>query len=101
MHGVGPETADSILLYVAARPVFVIDAYTRRITGRLGLVPRKVCYDACQRFFQRHLEADVETFNEFHALIICLGKEVCRPTPRCAACCLKDGCAYARKQPPS
>ena len=96
VHGVGPETADSILLYAAGRPVFVIDAYTVRIMSRLGLAGEKPDYDRLQRLFSANLEPDRARFNEFHALIVRLGKEVCRPTPRCPECCLNAVCRRAR-----
>ncbi len=96
VHGVGPETADSILLYAAGRPVFVIDAYTVRIMSRLGLAGEKPDYDRLQRLFSANLEPDRALFNEFHALIVRLGKEVCRPTPRCPECCLNAVCRRAR-----
>ena len=95
VHGVGPETADSILLYAAGRPVFVIDAYTMRIMGRLGLA-KNPDYDSLQRLFTGNLEPDPALFNEYHGLLVRLGKEVCRPTPRCPECCLNSRCRRAR-----
>jgi len=94
VHGVGPETADSIMLYAAGKPVFVIDAYTRRITSRLGLAPEKESYAAYQRFFMENLPSDARLFNEYHALLVCLGKNVCRRQPLCAECCLGDICQF-------
>ncbi|MEE8582405.1 MAG: endonuclease [Dehalococcoidales bacterium] len=89
VHGVGPETADSILLYAAGRPVFVIDAYTRRIIDRLGLSPDgRGSYDDYQRLFTASLPADAGLFNEYHALLVRLGKETCRRKPVCSRCCL-------------
>lgn len=96
VHGVGPETADSILLYAAGRPVFVVDAYTTRVISRLGLTGENPGYDSLQRFFTANLAPDAALFNEFHALIVGLGKEVCRPTPRCPECCLNSRCRWAR-----
>lgn len=96
VHGVGPETADSILLYAAERPVFVIDAYTLRIISRLGLTGENPGYDRLQRLFTANLAPDTKLFNEFHALIVRLGKEVCKPTPRCPECCLNAVCRRAR-----
>ncbi|HEY5999699.1 MAG TPA: endonuclease III domain-containing protein [bacterium] len=85
--GIGPETADSILLYAAGRPSFVVDAYTRRVLSRHGLVGEGAAYADIQRLFTGALPADVALFNEYHALIVRLGKEFCRPrAPRCAAC---------------
>ena len=77
VHGIGPETADSILLYAAGKAVFVIDAYTRRIFNRLGLLSQKESYDACQRLFTTNLAADTVLFNEYHALLVRLAKEAC------------------------
>ncbi len=91
-HGIGPETADSILLYAAGRPVFVIDAYTRRLFSRLGLSPRRETYDSWQALFMSSLTADATLFNEYHALIVRHGKEACRRQPRCPACPLLEGC---------
>jgi endonuclease-3 related protein len=94
VHGIGPETADSIILYAAEKPVFVIDAYTRRIVSRLGLAPEKESYAAYQTLFEDNLPADARMFNEYHALLVCLGKKVCRRRPLCADCCLKDMCEF-------
>ena len=88
IHGIGPETADSILLYAAHRPVFVIDAYTKRIIGRLGLAPASNRYEAFQQLFVSNLPHDEGMFNEYHALFVRHGKDVCRKTPRCEGCCL-------------
>ena len=88
IHGIGPETADSILLYAAHRPIFVIDAYTKRIIERLGLAPTHNSYEAFQQLFMDRLPHDEGIFNEYHALFVCHGKEVCRKTPRCEGCCL-------------
>jgi endonuclease-3 related protein len=88
IHGIGPETADSILLYAAHRPVFVIDAYTKRIIGRLGLAPASDSYEALQQLFMARLPHDEGMFNEYHALLVRHGKDVCRKTPRCEGCCL-------------
>jgi endonuclease-3 related protein len=92
VHGVGPETADSILLYAGNKPVFVIDAYTRRIFSRLGLTPAKDTYDSYQALFSNNLPQDTRLFNEYHALIVRQAKEHCRKQPVCADCCLKDIC---------
>ena len=96
VHGIGQETADSILLYAAGKPVFVIDAYTRRIISRLGMVLEKDSYDACQRLFMAHLPADAEMFNEYHALLVRLGKDACRKKPLCQRCCLSNICRFYR-----
>ena len=92
VHGVGEETADSIILYAAHKPVFVIDAYTRRIIDRVGLAPESQSYAAYQALFMDNLPADAGLFNEYHALLVCLGKNVCRRHPLCPQCCLNDIC---------
>ena len=87
ISGVGPETADSILLYAGGLPSFVVDAYTTRVLGRHGLVRAEAGYAEVQALFARALPGDAPLFNEFHALFVRLGKECCRPrAPRCAAC---------------
>ena len=91
-HGIGPETADSILLYAAGRPVFVIDAYTRRTFSRLGLAPEVNRYDGWQTLFGDSLPSDANMFNEYHALIVRHGKQVCRKRPLCHACPLSVIC---------
>jgi endonuclease-3 related protein len=94
VHGIGPETADSIILYAAGKPVFVIDAYTRRIMSRLGLAPERDSYATYQALFRESLPTDAQMFNEYHALLVCLGKKVCRRQPLCADCCLSDLCRF-------
>jgi endonuclease III related protein len=91
-HGIGPETADSILLYAAGRPVFVIDAYTRRTFSRLGVVPGSDTYAGWQRQFSQMLPLEAPLFNEYHALIVRHGKEVCRKRPLCRDCPLSSIC---------
>lgn len=91
-HGVGPETADSILLYAASRPVFVIDAYTRRVFSRLGFEVEPDTYDAWRRLFESAFPPDAEMFNEYHALIVRLAKEHCRKAPVCTGCPLLEVC---------
>ena len=100
IHGIGQETADSIILYGANKPVFVIDAYTRRIISRLGLALDKNSYAAYQALFMENLEPDAKLFNEYHALLVCLGKKVCRPRPLCPQCCLNDICHFAENLSP-
>jgi endonuclease-3 related protein len=92
--GVGPETADSIVLYGARQPLFVVDAYTRRIFGRLGLTRPDAGYDELQRLFMEGLSPSAGLFQEYHALIVALGKDICRPTPVCDRCPLRDLCRY-------
>ncbi len=94
VHGVGQETADSIILYAAEKPIFVIDAYTRRIISRLGLAPEKESYTAYQALFEENLPQDAKLYNEYHALLVCLGKNVCRRQPLCGDCCLDDICNF-------
>ncbi len=92
--GIGQETADSIILYAANKPVFVIDAYTRRIINRIGLAPDSNSYAAYQSLFMDNLPADAGLFNEYHALLVCLGKNVCRHRPLCRQCCLSNICHF-------
>jgi len=95
IYGIGPETADSIILYAARKPVFVIDAYTHRIMDRLRLNPNYGSYEALQAVFAHHIPADEATFNEYHALFVRHGKEVCRKTiPLCQGCPLGDMCYF-------
>ena len=94
VYGVGQETADSIILYAANKPIFVIDAYTRRIINRIGLVPDSNSYNAYQNLFMNNLPADTQLFNEYHALLVYLGKSVCRNHPLCHQCCLKSICHF-------
>ena len=88
VYGIGQETADSIILYAANKPIFVIDAYTRRIVDRIGLAPDSSDYAAYQALFMNNLPADARLFNEYHALLVCLAKNICRPRPLCRQCCL-------------
>ncbi len=90
VNGVGPETADSILLYALGKPVFVVDAYTKRFLRRHNLIEEGATYDEVQKLFADHLEKDVRLFNEYHALIVRLGKDFCKPSPRCEECLLKN-----------
>ena len=89
LRGIGPETADCILLYVLERPVFVIDAYTRRILERHGIDSTHRPYETLQAQFHDALGEDVRVFNEYHALLVRCGKEYCRPKPRCDGCPLE------------
>lgn len=95
-YGIGPETADSILLYAAGRPVFVIDAYTRRVFSRLRVEPKRDNYDGWQKMFEGSLPAESRLFNEYHALIVRLGKEHCRKEPECGGCPLLGVCPTGR-----
>lgn len=96
VRGIGPETADSILLYALDYPYFVVDAYTRRLFRRLGCGPRGNSYHEWQRFFMEALPPDATLFNEYHALIVRHGKERCRARPRCPGCPLLDLCPTGR-----
>jgi endonuclease-3 related protein len=86
VNGVGEETADSILLYAFDKPIFVVDAYTRRLLYRHGLIGIDAAYPRMQDVFAEHLPVDVKMFNEYHALIVRLGKHYCRPKPLCEQC---------------
>lgn len=87
--GLGPETADAILLYAAGRPVFVADAYARRVLARHRLLDRRATYEQARGFFEAHLPSDPALFNEFHALLVAVGKAHCRTVPRCEGCPLR------------
>jgi len=89
LKGIGPETADSILLYACEKPIFVVDAYTRRILGRHGIVDPRIGYEPLQTLFMEHLPRDVDLYKEYHALLVRLGKTHCRPKPRCEGCPLE------------
>ncbi|GAB4487168.1 MAG: endonuclease III domain-containing protein [Thermodesulfovibrionales bacterium] len=89
VNGIGPETADSIILYALGRPVFVIDAYTKRIFSRHKLLNPEAAYDAYQELFHENLERDVSLYNEYHALLVRLAKVHCRTKPLCAGCPLE------------
>ncbi len=89
VKGIGPETADSILLYAFDRGVFVVDAYTARIAVRHRLSEPGADYEQLQELFQSNLPTDTQLFNEFHALLVKLGKEFCRPKPKCHNCPLE------------
>src|SRR2546425_948761 len=87
VHGIGPETADSILLYAASHPVFVVDAYTKRILLRHGLVGEKAGYEEIRQLFEGNLPPDAKLYNEYHALLVNVGKNWCRSQkPLCDQC---------------
>ncbi|MBI5599254.1 MAG: endonuclease III domain-containing protein [Deltaproteobacteria bacterium] len=91
INGIGPETADSILLYAAKRPVFVVDAYTLRVLSRHSLVGEKAGYHDVQRLFMENLAHDVKMFNAYHALIVKTGKDYCKTKePLCKECPLRE-----------
>ncbi|MGO9953715.1 MAG: endonuclease III domain-containing protein [Dissulfurispiraceae bacterium] len=86
VNGIGQETADSILLYSLCKPVFVIDAYTKRVLSRHGIMDVNASYEKYQEIFHRDLDEDVTVFNEYHALLVKVGKEHCSPQPVCEGC---------------
>ena len=92
VNGVGPETCDDILLYAFDRPVFVIDAYTRRLLQRYGLATGKESYEALREGFEAALGPDVGLFQQYHALVVQHAKVSCANRPRCPACCLEEVC---------
>jgi endonuclease-3 related protein len=89
VHGVGRETADSILLYAAGHPIFVVDAYTRRVLGRHRWFDPEAGYDTIRGLFEGSLPRDAALYNQFHAEIVMVGKDHCRPSPRCEGCPLE------------
>jgi len=95
VHGIGPETADSMLLYALDRPVFVVDAYTRRLFMRLEHFGHELGYDSIQHYFQQRLPESLPLFQEFHALIVEHAKRFCKTKPLCAQCPLFDCCPTA------
>lgn len=94
VNGVGPETADSILLYAMNRKIFVVDAYTKRIFSRLNLTSVDDSYDSVQNYFHTEFKGTIKKYNEFHALIVAHGKDICRNKPLCSGCCLRETCFY-------
>jgi endonuclease-3 related protein len=105
VNGVGPETADDMMLYAFNRPIFVVDAYTRRIFSRIGLVDEAIKYEPLREKFEQEfigkrkrasIDERVAHYNEYHALIVVHGKDVCRTKPRCEECCLRGRCAYLK-----
>jgi endonuclease-3 related protein len=95
VNGIGPETADDMVLYAFNRPVFVIDAYTRRLFGRLGLIGGDEGYESLRHAIEAALGPNVAMFNEYHALIVIHAKDVCRVRPRCGECCFSGDCPAA------
>lgn len=94
VRGIGKETADSIVLYAAGKPVFVVDSYTSRLFSRLGIIPAHWGYDQVQEFFTLNLPPDVDLFNQYHALIDGTGHHYCSATPRCGQCPLTGICKH-------
>jgi endonuclease III related protein len=89
VKGIGRETADSILLYALGRPIFVVDAYTARITVRHGLIEPDADYEQLRKLFESNLPQDTQLYNEYHALLVRAGKEFCKPKARCPGCPLE------------
>jgi endonuclease III related protein len=92
LNGLGPEITDDILLYAFKRPVFVIDAYTRRLFARIGVIQGDEAYEKLRYVFESALGPDVTLYNEFHALIVRHAKEVCKSRPACSCCGLAARC---------
>jgi endonuclease III related protein len=100
VNGIGPETADDIVLYAFQRPVFVIDAFTRRLFSRLALIEGHESYEALRHWVEGQLGAtavNVQLFNQYHALIVVHAKEACRKRPSCGGCVLAAGCRFAHR----
>jgi endonuclease-3 related protein len=98
LYGIGPETADSMLLYAAGQPIFVVDAYTRRIGTRWGILKGKESYDKIQDIFMRNIPKSPSLYGEFHALLVELAKRHCRKTPICAGCPVRILCRTGQKR---
>jgi endonuclease-3 related protein len=97
VRGIGPETCDSILLYAGQKPSFVVDAYTKRLFSRLGLLSENASYEEIRGLFMANLPADVQMYNEYHALIVQHCKDFCRKKPLCESCPLNSLCRYYRE----
>ena len=99
IYGIGPETADDILVYAAEKPSFIIDVYTKRILGRLGIIDikPKARYEDYQKLIQDQLPQDVRLFNELHALLDNHAKVICKKNPICSECVLVDVCNWAQQ----
>jgi endonuclease-3 related protein len=89
VKGIGQETADSILLYALQKPMFVVDAYTRRVLSRHGMISDRASYEEVQKLFMRHLPPDEKLFNEYHALLVHVAKSACKKIPQCDICPLE------------
>jgi len=98
IHGIGPETADSILLYAAGQKFFVVDAYTRRVFSRFGMIKEDWDYERIRLLFEKNLPQKVNVYKEFHALIVKLAKENCRKAPKCESCPLAGPCKFSRRR---
>ena len=94
INGIGEETADSILLYGLNRKIFVVDTYTKRIFSRMNLISSSENYSSIQNFFHREFTGTLKRYNEYHALIVAHGKDICKKTPQCNICCLSSSCTF-------
>lgn len=94
VRGIGPETCDSILLYAGHKPSFVVDAYTKRLFSRIGLLGENSSYEETRTLFMANLPADVQLYNEYHALIVQHCKDFCRKKPLCGSCPLNTVCRF-------
>ncbi len=92
VNGIGPETADSILLYALSKKIFVIDAYTKRIFKRVGILTDNETYPVVQEIFHSGFKGEIQEYNEYHALIVKHGKDVCKKNPVCNGCCIANYC---------
>jgi len=92
ISGIGEETADCILLYVGQKPSFVIDAYTKRIFHRLGYTDDNISYHQLQKFITDRIPLDLDLYQDFHAQLVMLGKDFCKPKPKCEGCTLEGVC---------
>ena len=90
VKGIGQETADSILLYALQKPMFVVDAYTRRVLSRHGMISNRASYEEVQELFMKHLPPDGKLFNEYHALLVHVAKSACKKIPKCDICPLRN-----------
>ncbi len=97
INGIGPETADSILLYAILKKIFVIDAYTRRIFHRVGVLTDNETYPEVQEIFHHGFKGNIQDYNEYHALIVKHGKDVCKKKPLCNDCCISAYCKGCSK----
>ncbi len=98
VKGIGPETADSILLYAAGKKFFVVDAYTRRVFSRFGMIKEKWEYEKIRLFFEKNLPMEADVYKEFHGLIVRHAKDRCRKAPLCNLCPLSGPCKYSRRR---
>lgn len=98
LKGIGKETADSIVLYAAHKPIFVVDAYTYRVLSRIGLITGKENYDELREKIESEIRSDEKIYNEFHALIVRHAKALCKNVPLCSDCPLAKECEFGKGQ---